>query len=216
MSNKDGRVKEDGYIYMVLEYGEIDLAHMLSQKWKELDSSSSTIDENWLRFYWQVSNLFFCCLLEQVPYNLFVSSCLSQTNPNFFYAASLTQLLIEFTIFCLVFFPCYFLSPNTLSKVFYVLFFIFPSISKYGCIGWWLQLVSRKSCLGSVLSKMAPCLPDIKTDLAFKVLLIIFLSKLLFLLRNAKNNATFVDTKPYEQMFQLDLVNIDYAHAVWN
>ncbi|XP_027093223.1 serine/threonine-protein kinase MPS1 [Coffea arabica] len=53
MSNKDGRVKEDGYIYMVLEYGEIDLAHMLSQKWKELDSSSSTIDENWLRFYWQ-------------------------------------------------------------------------------------------------------------------------------------------------------------------
>lgn len=57
MSNKDGRVKEDGYIYMVLEYGEIDLAHMLSQKWKELDSSIQTIDENWLRFYWQVINL---------------------------------------------------------------------------------------------------------------------------------------------------------------
>nr|XP_043608125.1 serine/threonine-protein kinase MPS1 [Erigeron canadensis] len=53
MSNKDGRVKDDGLIYMVLEYGEIDLAHMLSQKWKELDNSSSTIDENWLRFYWQ-------------------------------------------------------------------------------------------------------------------------------------------------------------------
>ncbi|XP_024976047.1 probable serine/threonine-protein kinase DDB_G0279405 isoform X2 [Cynara cardunculus var. scolymus] len=53
MSNKDGRVKEDGCIYMVLEYGEIDLAHMLSQKWRELDSSKSTIDENWLRFYWQ-------------------------------------------------------------------------------------------------------------------------------------------------------------------
>ncbi|KAA8546364.1 hypothetical protein F0562_002897 [Nyssa sinensis] len=53
MSNKDGRVKEDGYIYMVLEYGEIDLAHMLSQKWKEMDGSSSSIDENWLRFYWQ-------------------------------------------------------------------------------------------------------------------------------------------------------------------
>lgn len=66
----------------------------------------------------------------------------------------------------------------------------------------------------SVLSKMAPCLPDIKTDLALKVLLIILLSKLLFLLRNVKNNATFVDTKPYEQMFQLDLVNLDYAHAV--
>ncbi|XP_059630812.1 serine/threonine-protein kinase MPS1 isoform X2 [Cornus florida] len=53
MNNKDGRVKEDGYIYMVLEYGEIDLAHMLSQKWKEMDDSSLTIDENWLRFYWQ-------------------------------------------------------------------------------------------------------------------------------------------------------------------
>ncbi|KAL1170952.1 hypothetical protein V6Z11_A05G247200 [Gossypium hirsutum] len=53
MSNKDGRVKDDGYLYMVLEYGEIDLAHMLSQKWKEMDSSNQTIDENWLRFYWQ-------------------------------------------------------------------------------------------------------------------------------------------------------------------
>lgn len=54
MSNKDGRVKEDGFIYMVLEYGEIDLAHMLSQKWRELDDCNATIDENWLRFYWQV------------------------------------------------------------------------------------------------------------------------------------------------------------------
>ncbi|XP_007018980.2 PREDICTED: probable serine/threonine-protein kinase mps1 isoform X2 [Theobroma cacao] len=53
MSNKDGRVKDDGYLYMVLEYGEIDLAHMLSQKWKEMGSSNQTIDENWLRFYWQ-------------------------------------------------------------------------------------------------------------------------------------------------------------------
>ncbi|KAK2442274.1 serine/threonine-protein kinase MPS1 [Trifolium repens] len=53
LSNKDGRVKDDGYIYMVLEYGEIDLAHMLSQKWKELDGTKETIDENWLRFYWQ-------------------------------------------------------------------------------------------------------------------------------------------------------------------
>ncbi|XP_068304334.1 serine/threonine-protein kinase MPS1 [Pyrus communis] len=53
MNNKDGRVKDDGYIYMVLEYGEIDLAHMLSQQWKEMDVSKKTIDENWLRFYWQ-------------------------------------------------------------------------------------------------------------------------------------------------------------------
>ncbi|KAL8485507.1 hypothetical protein ACS0TY_027699 [Phlomoides rotata] len=53
MSNKDGRVKDDGYVYVVLEYGEIDLAHMLAQKWKELDGTNATIDENWLRFYWQ-------------------------------------------------------------------------------------------------------------------------------------------------------------------
>ncbi|KAI9107066.1 hypothetical protein K1719_022594 [Acacia pycnantha] len=53
LSSKDSRVKDDGYIYMVLEYGEIDLAHMLSQKWKELDGYNQTIDENWLRFYWQ-------------------------------------------------------------------------------------------------------------------------------------------------------------------
>ena len=57
VNNKDGRVKDDGCIYMVLEYGEIDLAHMLSQKWKEMDSSNQTIDENWLRFYWQVLGL---------------------------------------------------------------------------------------------------------------------------------------------------------------
>ncbi|KAH6782727.1 putative protein kinase 1 [Perilla frutescens var. frutescens] len=52
-SNKEGRVRDDGFIYMLLEYGEIDLAHMLAQKWKELDGSDATIDENWLRFYWQ-------------------------------------------------------------------------------------------------------------------------------------------------------------------
>lgn len=55
LCNKDGRVKDDGYIYMVLEYGEIDLAHMLSQQWKKLGESNEMIDENWLRFYWQVS-----------------------------------------------------------------------------------------------------------------------------------------------------------------
>ncbi|XP_058097231.1 serine/threonine-protein kinase MPS1-like [Magnolia sinica] len=53
MTINDGKIKDDGFIYMVLEYGEIDLAHMLSQKWKGMDSSSSRIDENWLRFYWQ-------------------------------------------------------------------------------------------------------------------------------------------------------------------
>lgn len=62
-SNKDGRVKDDGYIYMVLEYGEIDLAHMLSQKWKELDSTNQIIDENWLRFYWQVLDYSLHCVI---------------------------------------------------------------------------------------------------------------------------------------------------------
>ncbi|XP_021855720.1 serine/threonine-protein kinase MPS1 isoform X2 [Spinacia oleracea] len=53
ITNKDNRLKDDGYIYMVLEYGEIDLAHMLSQKWREIEGSNSTMDQNWLRFYWQ-------------------------------------------------------------------------------------------------------------------------------------------------------------------
>ena len=55
---KDKRVKDDECIYMVLEYGEIDLAHMLSQKWKEINTSGCKIDENWLRFYWQVIHHF--------------------------------------------------------------------------------------------------------------------------------------------------------------
>ncbi|RZR79774.1 hypothetical protein BHM03_00005602 [Ensete ventricosum] len=50
---KDKRVKDDECIYMVLEYGEIDLAHMLSQKWKEISPPGCKIDENWLRSYWQ-------------------------------------------------------------------------------------------------------------------------------------------------------------------
>ncbi|KAF3776546.1 Serine/threonine-protein kinase [Nymphaea thermarum] len=53
---KDGRITDDACIYMVLEYGEIDLAHMLSQKWKEFketDRPNMQMDENWLRFYWQ-------------------------------------------------------------------------------------------------------------------------------------------------------------------
>lgn len=68
MSNKEGRVRDDGFIYMVLEYGEIDLAHMLAQKWKELDGSTTTIDENWLRFYWQVLHEihFFICFSTSI------------------------------------------------------------------------------------------------------------------------------------------------------
>uniref|UniRef100_A0ACD5XAZ6 Uncharacterized protein n=1 Tax=Avena sativa TaxID=4498 RepID=A0ACD5XAZ6_AVESA len=53
VSPQDGRINDDQYIYMVLEYGEIDLAHMVAQKWKERNDSTMKIDENWLRFYWQ-------------------------------------------------------------------------------------------------------------------------------------------------------------------
>ncbi|XP_057813400.1 uncharacterized protein LOC131027381 [Cryptomeria japonica] len=63
LGNKEARINEDAYIYMVLEYGEIDLAQMLLQKWKEMDAVRNQIDENWLRFYWQVcylANLHFC------------------------------------------------------------------------------------------------------------------------------------------------------------
>lgn len=46
---------EESCIYMVLEFGEIDLAGMLSAKRKEMQSNNETeLDENWLRFYWQV------------------------------------------------------------------------------------------------------------------------------------------------------------------
>lgn len=81
MSNKDARVKDDGYIYMVLEYGEIDLAHMLSQKWKEMDSCDQTIDENWLRFYWQVLDFLmtvveciWCCVTYKSTFYVFFIS----------------------------------------------------------------------------------------------------------------------------------------------
>ncbi|XP_066328623.1 serine/threonine-protein kinase MPS1-like [Miscanthus floridulus] len=50
---RDGRIKDDHFIYMVLEYGEIDLANMVALKWKERSNSNMKIDENWLRFYWQ-------------------------------------------------------------------------------------------------------------------------------------------------------------------
>jgi serine/threonine-protein kinase TTK/MPS1 len=53
---KEGRIREDRFIYMVLEYGEIDLAHMVSQKWREANKSTMCIAENWLRFYWMVTN----------------------------------------------------------------------------------------------------------------------------------------------------------------
>jgi serine/threonine-protein kinase TTK/MPS1 len=59
VSPRDGRINDDQYIYMVLEFGEIDLAHMVAQKWKERNSTTMKIDENWLRFYWQVNFILF-------------------------------------------------------------------------------------------------------------------------------------------------------------
>lgn len=51
----EGDITEDALIYMVLEYGEIDLAGMLAAKRKKMQSTNETKpDENWLRFYWQV------------------------------------------------------------------------------------------------------------------------------------------------------------------
>lgn len=51
----EGReITEEAFIYMVLEYGEIDLAGMLASKRKEMQMmNESKLDENWLRFYWQ-------------------------------------------------------------------------------------------------------------------------------------------------------------------
>lgn len=49
-----GDIMEEACIYMVLEYGETDLAGILSAKRKETQSNNETdLDENWLRFYWQ-------------------------------------------------------------------------------------------------------------------------------------------------------------------
>ena len=61
---KDAKINEDDYIYMVHEYGEIDLSQILLQKQKEMDAGRKQIDENWLRFYWQV------CHLTQSPLSL--------------------------------------------------------------------------------------------------------------------------------------------------
>lgn len=53
--SQSGDITEEACIYMVLEYGEIDLAGMLSAKRKEMQFYNDTdLDENWLRFYWQV------------------------------------------------------------------------------------------------------------------------------------------------------------------
>ena len=44
-------IRQDGMIYMVLEYGEIDLAHLLTKQHDK--SKDGRVDENFLRHYWQ-------------------------------------------------------------------------------------------------------------------------------------------------------------------
>lgn len=45
-------IRHDAHIYMVLEYGEVDLATMLQDKLKERQPGDN-VDETWLRFYWR-------------------------------------------------------------------------------------------------------------------------------------------------------------------
>ncbi|CAM6098492.1 unnamed protein product [Calypogeia fissa] len=50
---EEEKISEDACIYMVLEFGEVDLATILSKKRKEMMESDEIIDDNWLRFYWK-------------------------------------------------------------------------------------------------------------------------------------------------------------------
>ncbi|KAL3697086.1 hypothetical protein R1sor_011162 [Riccia sorocarpa] len=47
------KIQGDACMYVVLEYGEIDLAGILSKKRKEMLESSEPLDDNWIRFYWK-------------------------------------------------------------------------------------------------------------------------------------------------------------------
>eukprot|EP00250_Pteridium_aquilinum_P012759 c20923_g1_i2 orf=182-2485(+) len=46
-------IRHDAYIYMLLEYGEVDLATMLQDKLRERSQGDGDVDETWLRFYWR-------------------------------------------------------------------------------------------------------------------------------------------------------------------
>lgn len=43
-------IRSEGLIYMVLEYGEIDLAHLLT---KQSERANGRPDGNFVRHYWQ-------------------------------------------------------------------------------------------------------------------------------------------------------------------
>lgn len=47
-------IQSEGIIYMVLEYGDIDLARLLAKHEKaRREGGSEDLDENFIRLYWQ-------------------------------------------------------------------------------------------------------------------------------------------------------------------
>jgi hypothetical protein len=47
-------IRSDGLIYMVLEYGDIDLARLLAKHEKaQREGGVTDLDENFIRLYWQ-------------------------------------------------------------------------------------------------------------------------------------------------------------------
>ena len=47
-------IKSEGLIYMVLEYGDIDLARLLQRhEAAQKEGGSTELDENFIRLYWQ-------------------------------------------------------------------------------------------------------------------------------------------------------------------
>ena len=47
-------IKSEGLIYMVLEYGDIDLARLLQRhEAAQREGGSTELDENFIRLYWQ-------------------------------------------------------------------------------------------------------------------------------------------------------------------
>lgn len=75
-----GEITEDAFIYMVLEFGEIDLAGILSDKLKKLQGNSDRkLDENWLRYNWQVYKYLyiFIAVVVQVKMHFLLCFCVA-------------------------------------------------------------------------------------------------------------------------------------------
>lgn len=86
-------IPEEGLIFVVLEFGEIDLANLLVKMQRNSHGSQGKpqINENFLRLYWQVEALFFPPFSPFVPlseaspsWSLFLSLPLSSPFPLFF------------------------------------------------------------------------------------------------------------------------------------